>query len=70
MNVNELKLLFAQMRDYTPESVNELLDFAKKSYIHNEISINDYRILVRDLESQGAVVPEILKENSLVETSN
>nr|WP_315362256.1 YppF family protein [Cytobacillus firmus] len=37
MNVHELQMKFHQLREYTPENVNELLDFAKKAYIHNEI---------------------------------
>ena len=61
MNVNELKSMFTQVRDYTPEHVNELLDFARKSYVFNEISFNVYRNLVRELELQGAVTPEDIK---------
>lgn len=30
MNVHELKMKFHQLREYTPENVNELLDFAKR----------------------------------------
>ncbi|WNS73992.1 YppF family protein [Bacillus sp. DTU_2020_1000418_1_SI_GHA_SEK_038] len=60
MNVHELAMKFFQMRNYSPESVNELLDFTKKSYIHNDICITDYRNLVRELEAQGAEVPESL----------
>lgn len=69
MNIRELKSRFIQSRDYTTDDVNALMDFAKKAYIHNEISIKEYRLLVRELESQGAVVPEIDKENSLIEHS-
>lgn len=65
MNVRELKNLFAQTKDYTPEHVNELLDFTKKSYIQNEITILEYRNLVRELESQGASIPEDQKEFSI-----
>jgi hypothetical protein len=54
MNIHELRVKFLQLKDYSPESVNELLDFAKKAYIHNEITINDYRNLIRELEAQGA----------------
>jgi hypothetical protein len=54
MNVHELTLKFIQVRNHTPEHANELLDFAKKAYVHNEISFSDYRILVRELELKGA----------------
>ncbi|PLR80447.1 hypothetical protein CVD25_01615 [Bacillus canaveralius] len=65
MNIQELKTKFSSIRDYRTEDVNELLDFAKKAYIHNEISINDYRNLVRELEASGAVVADSIKEHSL-----
>lgn len=69
MNVLELKSKFIQSRDYTTDDVNALMDFAKKAYIHNEINIKDYRLLVRELETQGAVIPDQHKENSLIEHS-
>lgn len=67
MNVHELNQKFIKLKNYSPESVNELLDFAKKAYIYNEISTSDYRKLVRDLESQGATIPDEYKENTLIE---
>ncbi|WP_066294426.1 YppF family protein [Bacillus sp. FJAT-29937] len=60
MNVHELAMKFTTMRNYSPESVNELLDFTKKSYVQNDICITVYRNLVRELEAQGAEVPESL----------
>lgn len=60
MNVHELTMKFLQMRNYSPENVNELLDFTKKAYIHNDICITVYRKLVRELEAQGAEVPDFL----------
>ncbi|MDR6998110.1 YppF family protein [Neobacillus niacini] len=70
MDIHELKSKFIQSRDYSTDDVNALMDFAKKAYIHNEINIKEYRLLVRELESQGAVIPENLKENSLIQNSN
>ncbi len=67
MDIRELKSKFIQSRDYNTDDVNALMDFAKKAYIHNEINIKEYRLLVRELESQGAVIPETDKENSLIE---
>ncbi|WP_338470053.1 YppF family protein [Niallia sp. XMNu-256] len=66
MTVHELKLKFLQIRKYLTEDVNELLDFTKKSYIHNEISIGEYRNLVRELENLGARIPEILFVNDTI----
>lgn len=59
MSIHELKLLFLQFREYITDDVNELLDFTKKAYIYDEISLYDYRSLVRDLEGMGAVLPDI-----------
>ena len=69
MDIQVLKGKFNQSRDYKTDDVNALMDFAKKAYIHNEIDINEYRLLVRELEAQGAVIPENYKENSLIENS-
>jgi hypothetical protein len=68
MNIHELKSLFIQKRNYSNENVNELMDFAKMTYIHNEISINDYRQLVHELELLGAEIPE--EQTALSENKN
>lgn len=67
MNVHELKHKFYQCREYNTDNVNELLDYAKKVYINNEISISEYRNLVRELEAQGAVEPSSDIDHSLIE---
>ncbi|MEH7301526.1 MULTISPECIES: YppF family protein [Neobacillus] len=69
MDIHELKSKFIQSRDYQTDDVNALMDFAKKAYIHNEISIKEYRLLVRELENQGAAIPKTESENSLIENS-
>ncbi|EIJ78639.1 hypothetical protein PB1_13814 [Bacillus methanolicus PB1] len=69
MNIHELKMKFGQTRDYITENVNQLLDFAKKAYIHNEISITEYRNLVRELEALGATIPDSLNNDSLIENA-
>jgi hypothetical protein len=66
MDIRELKSKFIQSRDYTTDDVNALMDFAKKAYIQNDITIKEYRLLVRELERQGAVMPETDNENSLL----
>lgn len=69
MTVHELRIKFFQFREYETDDVNELLDFAKSTYIQNVISIKDYRSLVRELESLGAIPPEVYTEQSLIEES-
>jgi uncharacterized protein YfkK (UPF0435 family) len=68
MNIHELKSLFIQKRNYSSENVNELMDFAKMIYIHNQISIKDYRLLVRELEELGAAATD--DQTSLVDLKN
>ena len=67
MNVHELKHKFFQRREYETDNVNDLLDFAKKAYINNDISINEYRNLVRELEALGAEIPTSDIDHSLIE---
>jgi YppF-like protein len=67
MDIRALQSKFLQSRDYHTDDVNELMDFAKKAYIQNEIDIREYRLLVRELEAGGAVIPNDNKENSLIE---
>jgi hypothetical protein len=69
MDIRELKSKFIQSRAYATDDVNALMDFAKKAYIQNDINIKEYRLLVRELEKQGAVIPEMDNENSLIEHS-
>lgn len=66
MYVHELKEKFSTSKKYETEDVNELLDFAKKVYISNEISLSEYKNLVRELESQGAKTPHD-EDHSLIE---
>jgi hypothetical protein len=66
MDIRELKSKFIQSRDYKTDDVNKLMDFAKKEYIHNEITINEYCFLIQELENQGAVIPDN-NEHSLIE---
>ncbi|WP_045517289.1 YppF family protein [Neobacillus niacini] len=69
MDIRSLKSKFNQSRDYSTDDVNALMDFAKKAYIHNEIDIKKYRLLVGELEALGAVIPDDYKEDSLIENS-
>ncbi len=67
MNIHDLQTLFIQKRNYHCENVNELIDFARVAYIQNEININDYRQLTRELEALGAVIAQ--EQGSLSEST-
>jgi hypothetical protein len=70
LNISELKNRFFESKDFSADNVNQLLDFAKKAYIHNEINIKEYSLLVRDLEAKGAMVPDSDYDNSLIRHTN
>jgi hypothetical protein len=62
MNVLELRNKFIATKNYEPIDANELLDFARKTYLRGEITISEYRNIVRDLEAQGAQKPDYLPQ--------
>ncbi|MFB6466046.1 YppF family protein [Cytobacillus sp. Hz8] len=64
MQVHELREKFFKRKNFEAESVNQLLDFAKKAYVLGEITIREYRELIRELELQGAQVPDEHQEFS------
>lgn len=57
MLIYELKQMFTQIKNYDPNDANELLDFAGQRYICGQISIIDYRNIVKLLEERGATKP-------------
>ncbi len=54
MTIHELKEKFLRKRSYLIEDVTQLLDFAKQTYINNEISLREFRDVIRELEAAGA----------------
>lgn len=66
MSINELRNNFIAFKQYEPEDGNELLDFAQQKYLKGEISIIEYKQLVRELELSGAQKPSfsILEEKA------
>ncbi|CAM4101424.1 hypothetical protein BAMA_14250 [Bacillus manliponensis] len=58
MMLRELKQAFLMKKGYVPESMDELLDFARHHYLSGKICLSDYRTLIRELEISGAKIPE------------
>ncbi|PDM41028.1 MULTISPECIES: YppF family protein [unclassified Geobacillus] len=58
MNMAELKNKFIAVKDYEPTDMNELLCFTRQMYLRGEITIAQYRDLVRELELAGAYKPD------------
>jgi hypothetical protein len=51
MNLEEIQHLFHEKYNFKPATLNELLTFTRKCYIVNEITINEYRQLVKEIEA-------------------
>ncbi|KEK22711.1 YppF family protein [Bacillus gaemokensis] len=57
MKLGDLKQAFVQKKGYSTEDMNELLDFARHHYLEGKICISEYRVLIRELETNGATKP-------------
>ncbi|MFX3622778.1 MAG: YppF family protein [Ectobacillus sp.] len=62
MTLGELRKIFVAMKQYEPEDINELLDFAQQCYLKGEICLSQYRNLIRELEATGAKKPDYILE--------
>lgn len=62
MSITELKHKFMAVKHCEPAEANELLDFARRLYLRGEISLAQYRDLVRELERAGACQPDETEE--------
>lgn len=60
MSIHELKEKFMQKRSYSIEDECQLLDFAKQSYVNNEISLKEFRNAIRELEELGVKSTEVI----------
>lgn len=63
MTIHELKQKFLQKKSHSIEDVSQLLDFAKQTYINNEITVKEFRNIIRELEALGARNPDLDYQN-------
>ncbi|MBE3569692.1 MAG: hypothetical protein IMW92_06105 [Bacillales bacterium] len=70
MTIHELKEKFLKKKSYPPHDFNQLLDFARNLYLLNELPLRDYRDVVRDLETAGAISPTSLEKTLLENTTS
>jgi hypothetical protein len=70
MTIHELKEKFLEKKSYPPRDFNQLLDFARNLYLLNELPLRDYRDVVRDLETQGAISPVSLEQSLFNNTTS
>ncbi|MFD3446068.1 YppF family protein [Microbacteriaceae bacterium 4G12] len=62
MTLGELRAFFVSIKQYEPEDLNELLDFAQQYYVNGKIDLSQYRNLIRELEAIGAKKPDYILE--------
>ena len=65
MTIHELKERFFQKRSYSIEDTCQLPDFAKQTYINNEISLKEFRNVIRELEALGAQNIDVFFESAI-----
>lgn len=58
MNITELEILYTTQKQCDAGTPNELLDFARKLYLSQSITIRNYQQLAKTLEGLGACIPE------------
>lgn len=62
MVLEDLRQKFVACKSYEPNEHNELMDFARKQYLQGELSINQFRHLIQELEIMGAVPPNTFED--------
>lgn len=62
MGLEDLRKRFINGKCYEPMNVNELLDYARQLYLKNELTITQYRKVIKELENKGAFFPIIETE--------
>lgn len=60
--LEELRHKFISCKTYEPMEHNELMDFARQLYLRGEITIGQFRNLIQELESKGAVPPNTFED--------
>ncbi|RLL45046.1 hypothetical protein D8M04_09235 [Oceanobacillus piezotolerans] len=54
MHIHDLVDTFISERHYSPDTINNLLDYYQQKYITGKIEPNDYRNIFAYLHKQGA----------------
>ena len=62
MKIKMLTQQFMQVKHTEPLSVDDLLDFAQRSYVLGELSFPEYHEIIKDLNAQGAQKPTYFPE--------
>lgn len=60
-----LKEKFLRLKDYEATDANELLDFTKLLYMNGDLSISEFRKIVKKLEEDGASNQDQLQSTSV-----
>jgi hypothetical protein len=62
MVLEELRHKFVTCKSYEPMEQNELMDFARQLYLRGDLSIGQFRSIIRELELKGAVQPNTFED--------
>ncbi|MCA1030469.1 YppF family protein [Bacillus timonensis] len=65
MDAKELQNKFIAIKKFEPIDNNDLLDFARQYYIQGQLTILEYRNIVRELELTGARKPEYMLDEMI-----
>ncbi|MFD1850044.1 YppF family protein [Oceanobacillus bengalensis] len=55
MHIHDLVDRYIKERKYSPDSINDILDFYQQKYISGEIGLNNYKSIFSYLHKQGAI---------------
>jgi hypothetical protein len=57
MSVASIRESFAKMKKYDTDNLNKLLDFSRHMYLQGHLSLHEFRLYLKKLESEGATLP-------------
>jgi len=66
--IEKMKVTFFQEKDFYPEDFNMLLDFCKKSYVHNNIDFLTYKKVLKELYELGVESPSDINSLEVFKT--
>ncbi|ALC81380.1 MULTISPECIES: YppF family protein [Bacillus] len=57
MNLAELRHSFAETKKYETDNLNKLMDFSRHLYLQGHLTLHEFRVYLKNLESEGAESP-------------
>ncbi|MRX70952.1 hypothetical protein GJU40_02065 [Bacillus lacus] len=60
MKLFELEETFFKVKAYRYENLDQLMDFTRLLYLKGKLNLSEYRQALKQLESNGATLPETM----------